>query len=162
MSVPPLIKTAALLIILAFLGLALSGCLASEGPDDFVVSRYEMLVELNADGSAMVTETLHYRMIRRSSEFFFEIEPGEGNDVRALQVDVAALIEGQNNVLDKYIVVSPAKSEFPETSAPYYWVDSTGPSTRVKVKIISEAGTNRTIRLSYQLDRAVVLGTDTA
>lgn len=154
-----------IVLVIVLLGLALSavaGCSADAESRDFRITRYEQVVLLQSDGGAVVTETVQYKMLARRSDFLFEIKPAPDGSVSLLQVDIAARSDSANRDKDKFIIVSQGKSSSNGSGAPYYLSDQNNDRLRIQVMALSEAGQDRTIRLTYKLDNAVVLGSDTA
>lgn len=153
-------RAAALGLLIILYLIVLAGC-SPQATDslDYDVSRYDVQVTLADDGSAEVTETVEFDLLKSRRIFEFNIPyAGAGSaTLRQIAVSTGSDSSGQG----KYMIVQPTNASNNGVSSAYEMQDD-GTSMRIQVITLSEAGSRRKIRLTYILSRAVVLNADNA
>ena len=154
------ISTTALVLLATVLLAVLSGCSAEKTVSrNFTVNRYTVQAVLSDDGSAVITETVEYSMLKSSRNFKFNIPYAEAGSVTLRQV---AISSGSDSGQEQYVVVQAMNNTSNSNASASYEMQDNGNTLQIAVNVLSEAGSRRNIRLTYTLAQAVALNTDNA
>jgi|GEM_PF-5469255 len=147
--------------LLAWLCLTfLTGC--SNEPvvrQDYSVSRYDVHAVLADDGSAVVTETISLNMLATRRDLAFNIPYAASGSALLQQV---ALSSGEDSGSQEQFVVVQTLDMASNSMTVYYELQDDGTSLRVKLNVLSEAGSRPKVKLTYKLGRAVVVNANNA
>lgn len=155
-----LIFILALVISLVAAAATVSGCSAAPVLGrDYIMSSYDVVCVLAADGSATMTETFDFTVVHRSQNFEFDIEYADAGGLTIRQVAVASGSDSQGN--EQFVEIQPVKAEN-KAGATRYEASDDGSSMHVEVTIPTEAGAVRRIKLTYVLSRVVERNSDNA
>lgn len=149
---------AALLTLLCLTFLA--GC--SDEPavrQDYSVSNYDVHAVLTEHGSAVVSETISLNMLATRRDLTFKIPKTTSGSPFLQQV---ALSSGEvNGNQEQYVIVQKMDTVSNSLSA-YYEIKEDGADLYVKINVLSAAGSRPKVKLTYRLERAVVVNADNA
>lgn len=121
----------------------------------FSIDRHSIQVELAADGSMIVTETIRYLFLTDIEILNFRVQHDHGEPVDLVSIGVANVTGsgGQPSFVDAQLVEGTNNRQLPLT---YTAINKEG-DLAIQLNTLSKAGAGRTIRLVYQLDQSVEL-----
>ncbi len=148
--------TAVVLLMLVLILTTLAGCSsAPAGSRDFTISQDNITIALQADGSALISETVSYNMLRSLKTFVFAINYAESGSINLEKIEIAA------SSTDEFVAIQPNTAENQDNTAAYE-ADDDGATLNIRVTAVSEKDSRRTIRLTYQLAQVVWQNDDNA
>ena len=118
----------------------------------FTIDEHAIRVELAADGSALVTETIHYRMLSDIQELEFQLLHDHGDPVQLVSIGVADMTSntGQQIFVEAKQVEVSNSQKLPLT----YTAKVEPDHLDIHLSTLSKAQSVRTVSLTYKLGHA--------
>lgn len=154
-------KICMILMLLALLLPLLSGCsVVSANNSDYSISRYEIQVVLQNDGSALVTETVSFNVRKNLKVFNFDLDYADSG---IIQIDQVNILNNQDDVVsDAAYEIKPLISNASLNSNADYQSQDDGQTLNIQIAVLTEADATRTIQLVYRLSGIIRRNSDNA
>jgi hypothetical protein len=121
---------------------------------EYAVNQYQIVVILQADGSALVTETISYQLLKRVKQFNFTINYVDAGRIRLDKIDVSTQADQASAPV--FVEVLHANAASNQLQPLTYEVKDNGSNLQIQLNALSESDTRRTVRLTYQLTHSVM------
>lgn len=154
-------KICMILMLLALFLPTLAGCsVVSASNADYSISKYDIQVDLQDDGSALVTETVSFDALRNLKVFKFDIDYADSGSIQIDQVNILNRAEEVSS--DIAYEIYPLISNASLNSNADYQSQDDGQIMNIQIAVLTEADTTRTIQLIYKLSEVTRRNSDNA
>ncbi len=146
------VKPIRIVILMAMILYLLSSCSSAAIGSDYTIREYDVSCVIQQDGSAIMTETITFDILNDTSLLSFNIDYEKAGSIDLVLVGIASGNEFEND--GRFIEVSSNGNQVQNSIAGYEAKDN-GKSLNIQLKVLSQTGTRRMVKLQYALDTMI-------
>ncbi|MEA4888957.1 MAG: DUF2207 domain-containing protein [Clostridiaceae bacterium] len=127
----------------------------------YEIVKYDVQVDLSVKGEAQITETISYRLFDDLTDFHYQLPFGDAEQLQLVKIGVADSTGNTEQPI--FVEATPAGASNGNQVLPLtYTLDNDGQKMDIRLHTLSKANTERTVSLTYKMDRIIALYQDTA
>ena len=133
---------------------------AADSGYPYTVKQYDIVVEMDKDGSALVQEKIEYLMHEDRRDYIYRYKHGQAGSIQLQSIIISDQAEGRNASFNiEALPVEPASQ--PVQPMTYEQLDD-GRQLEIKLHVFSQTDTIRTVQLTYRMPSLIIQHQDAA